>query len=732
MKASAIAARNKVVQEEIEDQVRAKQERILAEKELIPLHQGKPKLLFSNSPSKRWDWVLHVDWQAFFKWLWDGTVRDLPATFKGFVKLHDLMEDYLGVPPQQEAEYDNDGNPLPIDPEGELSDKEYKDKYKPLSHRMVICPLCFKNPDIPLAKCCISCSDNKPSNVKQHTDKHHGGDEKVFGVVIEDKLNQTTLEGFTAEVSPRKKAIGQLQQLIYEFVNDCCLPASTIEKPQFRELLRYAFNNGGQLKDTRAEAMSRRQVTKLRVDSYKDYVSTVAALARNVREEYKTLCGQEIPFATVCHDIWQARRHDVLGVTLMFSDPRNSVVYRIPISLAETKGHSAADVANLTHSLLLSVGFNQDDLIASVNDNTSAAVLAGKYIVGDHSKAGRCDMHRAELVLKHATGLVERYRKGVLIDSFPDFCDLYGKFKKLGGWVTSKHAFHRWEKLKKKAEELGYHLILLPIPNDTRVMGCIILIQAFLRNKWFFDLYVLPSKASDPTFVRLYPTEDEWELLAQYEGILSPLKAVGLSLQSDDPGASSATLLEIYLLHFQTERMRMSKVACIPVNEVDLEEDEKWDASATISELNSLRVGVAYHELGDGPRKLIRRILHEYRMYLLDTDEDALKAVCCNPMLADIYEDTFQSLAAFDSEKVRKARQVFLDDMMKKFSSGTASPIGALIHKQQKPSDKDSDEKTDNPMTPPIASKAGSKAGSKKKNAIKKKTSSNRCVAPEN
>ena len=173
MKASAVAARNKVVQEEIEDQVRAKQERILAEKELIPLHQGKPKLLFSNSPSKRWDWVLHVDWQAFFKWLWDGTVRDLPATFKGFVKLHDLMEDYLGVPPQQEAEYDNDGNPLPIDPEGELSDKEYKDKYKPLSHRMVICPLCFKNPDIPLAKCCISCSDNKPSNVKQHTDKHH-------------------------------------------------------------------------------------------------------------------------------------------------------------------------------------------------------------------------------------------------------------------------------------------------------------------------------------------------------------------------------------------------------------------------------------------------------------------------------------------------------------------------------------------------------------------------------
>ena len=691
---AAVSARNKIVQEEIEDQVNAKQEFILSEKELIPVHKGKPNLLFSNSPSKRWDWVLHVDWQALFKWVWDGTVKDLPASFRGFTKIHDIMGEFLGEPPVQDQEYDADGNPLPIVVEGELSNKEYKAKYKLLAHRMVLCPLCFKNPDVPLFKCCITCSDEKPSNVKQHIDKHHGGDEKVFGVSSEEKLNQSTLKGFTSDLSPRKEAVGQLRQLIYEFVNDCCLPANTVEKPQFRELLRYAFQNGGQLKDTRAEVMSRRQVTKLRMDSYKDYVSTVASLARNVREEYKTLCGKEIAFATVCHDIWQARRHDVLGVTLMFADPRNSVVYRIPIGLAETKGHAAVDVANLTHSLLMSVGFNQDDLVASVNDNTSAAVLAGKYIVGDHAKVGRCDMHRAELVLKHATGLVQRFRKGVLIDSFPEFCELYGKFKKLAGWVTSKHAFHRWEKLKKKAEELGFTLILIPMPNDTRVGGCVILIQALLRNKWFFDLYVLTSKLSDPTFVSLYPTQDEWDLLAQYEGILSPLKAVALQLQTDEPGASSATLLEIYLSHFKTERMRMSKVSCVPVNEADLEEDEKWDASAPMSELNALRIGVSYNELGDGPKKLIRRILHEYRIYLLDTDEDALKAVCCNPMLANIYDDMFQSLAMFDSEKVRKARRIFLDDMMSKFSNAKASPLGALLEKQRQQSQGE-------PTTPP-------------------------------
>ena len=39
------------------------------------------------------------------------------------------------------------------------------------------------------------------------------------------------------------------------------------------------------------------------------------------------------------NDVWQAKKYDVLGVTVMFCDPRNCAVYRIPIGLAQTKEH---------------------------------------------------------------------------------------------------------------------------------------------------------------------------------------------------------------------------------------------------------------------------------------------------------------------------------------------------------------------------------------------------------
>ena len=124
----------------------------------------------------------------------------------------------------------------------------------------------------------------------------------------------------------------------------------------------------------------------------------------------------------------------------MLCDPRNCVIYRIPIGLAETQGHAAVDVAALTHSLLKAVGFRPSDLCATVNDNTSAAVLAGKYIVGEHASKGKCDMHRAELVLKHATGLIKRYQNKTLIDSFPAFVDAWQVAKEFASYLCSRKA----------------------------------------------------------------------------------------------------------------------------------------------------------------------------------------------------------------------------------------------------------------------------------------------------
>ena len=48
-------------------------------------------------------------------------------------------------------------------------------------------------------------------------------------------------------------------------------------------------------------------------------------------------------------------------------------------------------------------------------------------------------------------------------------------------------------------------------------------------------------------FKQNYPAQEEWVLLAEFEGILSLLQKYSMSLQSNEPALNSASLLESYL-----------------------------------------------------------------------------------------------------------------------------------------------------------------------------------------
>ena len=129
-------------------------------------------------------------------------------------------------------------------------------------------------------------------------------------------------------------------------------------------------------------------------------------LISNVHTQYEELCGKTTPFATLCHDVWNGVNKDVLGLSLLFTDPRNGNVYHIPLRLIMAQGHTAHQVCDLSVALLSCFGVEADtDLFSTVNDNTNSTVLAGKYIL-NHQGEGQCDMHITDLILKHATGLV--------------------------------------------------------------------------------------------------------------------------------------------------------------------------------------------------------------------------------------------------------------------------------------------------------------------------------------
>ena len=205
--------------------------------------------------------------------------------------------------------------------------------------------------------------------------------------------------------------------------------------------------------------------------------------------------------------------------------------------------------------------------------------------------------------------------------------------------------------------------------------------QALLRNKKMMDLYAKTAQKSDPKFAKRYPSEDKWKLLAQYEGILTNIKRVSMQLQTDDPGSNSASLLEIYTAFYHAQRMRMEGEEC-GVGRLRTDTEDFWDASLTMDDLDGKRDLIAYKDLEPGARLLVRRIIQEYRHYLFNRDPDALKAVCANPLLANVYADMFVNFGVYDQDSVKEGRQIFVQDMVDLHSNRSVSPIGASLANQ--------------------------------------------------
>ena len=657
-----------------------------SEKDIVPKFQQPPPDHFGHQKlSPLWKFAVHIDWPQFSNFISSHDPKNLEM-YKGFQRINDAFK-----AAQEEQE--------------QLAKKSSPNKTEKLlpfsiiTKRCVLCPLCLQNPDTPLSNAIIMLSRSRPSNIKQHTDGNHK--DFVIPGTKEDAQAQSEPEQGTTQTKmtmfrdgsgmiTKKTIRQQMQQHIYQCVNDCCLPASIVEKPEFRKMIDFAIKNANLLRESQPEKLSRREVTSMRVTSYQEFIRTISKLSFRVRQHYKKICRQEIPFATVCHDVWQAKRYDVLGVTVMFCDPRNCAIYRIPIGLAQTKGHTAVQVAKLTHSLLQTVGFHKTDLCSSVNDNTASAVLAGKYITSS-SAVGKCDMHKAELVLKHATGLVVRTKNKEIIDDNKSFVELYTEFKKFAAWLMSKKANHRFDNVREDMERMNQSVVQIPLPNETRVSGCVLTIQYLLRNKWCFDDYVNRNFGTDPDFKDKYPDQDKWELLAQYEAILVVLQEASISIQSDEPGSSSAALMQIYLARAHTHRMQTTKeaIGCLPVT-LTTPRDKRWNGDKTIPQLQ--RVGMSFKDLKSGPRKLIRRILAEFKTLLVEgrrkrddggsLNDDSEKALMAHPLTTNMFGKFFQSLGVYDQNDANRVKDLFLKDMVRKFSNKAYSTIGSLLSKQ--------------------------------------------------
>ena len=552
-----------------------------------------------------------------------------------------------------------------------------KGVFTPFYRRAILCPICLADDTVSLEDSIQRVNLNSTSNIIYHFETHHPeAVASLKGSQVSDttstattksssSLNKSNAERRSA-LNPRTGPIdlfannipttkaesrNQVHKAIYECVNDLGFPASTVERPVFRNLLECVRRNASNLSSSDFD-VSNKFLTQLRVKSYNNFVELIAKLAQNVHLAYVDICGREIPFATICHDIWSGNKKDVLGVSIMFADPRDGSLYCIPLGLLYAKGHSAAQVCAMTKSLMVSFGFSSKALFHSVNDNTNSAVLAGKYIL-EHRGEGKCDMHKTDLVLKHATGLVVRTRNKQTIDSNPSFTSLYKTIREFVSWLMNKVARSRYNNLKQHCATKNRRVIEIPLPNKTRVAGVAIMYKALIRNKWEMDAYAALPHGGDSAFTKKYPTMEQWQQLAEFEAVLDPLQRCSISLQTDDPAINSASMLEIYLCRRHIERMRNGCLYVLSMDASTYSKGDLWDASAQMEDLNKKRRKVEFPNLLPPTRHLIHRLVKEFQSYVItENDTKSELTICANPLLIIMAPRAFKYMGYFDDKDI--------------------------------------------------------------------------------
>ena len=401
------------------------------EEKLLVILNKKPSVFSGQIKSSKWKNVFHIDWAEMHHLikLWHFDL----SKYKGIATIADVLKN---------PKYKKD-----------ITSKNFTPFYR----RAVICPYCWVDKNTPLATAFIVLSNKSTSNYHAHMKRLHPE------IPLEDEGTVSSKHSITGEVSTSSKATAGVktetidlvedgpldrftnkdpttkvgaqkvvQWAIYECINDLGFPSSTVEKPVFCALLETVRSNA-KLISSKDFEISNKLLSSICLQSYNEFVQLISMLISNVRMQYEELCGKTTPFATLCHDVWNGVNKDVLGLLLMFADPRNGNVYRIPLA----QGHTARQVCDLSAALLSCFGVQADtDLFGTVNDNTKSAVLAGKYIL-NHRGEGKCDIHITDLILKHATGLVICTHK-ITVDSNPSFIAIYNKFREFSSWLMKK------------------------------------------------------------------------------------------------------------------------------------------------------------------------------------------------------------------------------------------------------------------------------------------------------
>lgn len=287
----------------------------------------------------------------------------------------------------------------------------------------VICYVCFTNPVTSLRSSIVGTNKiGTKSNFDRHMRDEHSVLYKAtpkFGKWKTDdakKSIQPTIMSYCLKEETNGEIAINLKMLINRFLNDANVSQRAVESDSFTDLIAYAINCKPTTTMDVNSLMMRYAMRNAQKTSFEKTFTTITRGLRSAANKYKELCGYQIPFLSICHDTWCGKKKEILGVTLVYIDPNGGSLFKIPVGLVASEGKDAETTSKQTMTVLSLYGIEKSWMFKGVNDNTSSAVKTTKLLLSSDDE-GYCVMHKAELCVKHALGVLKWKRRGDIVDS---------------------------------------------------------------------------------------------------------------------------------------------------------------------------------------------------------------------------------------------------------------------------------------------------------------------------
>jgi hypothetical protein len=446
--------------------------------------------------------------------------------------------------------------------------KKVTEQSEMLLQKVILCEFCFMDPKTSLKSSIQRLYNGNVSNFGKHLDTRHKHEmQKVnesnkrqaeVSIASESSKKTKTSSKFPMSFTNSMKHVylEEFEESVAVFFNDCGIAVRNVANPKFRKMLEAAatyFNNtNGRPEDI---SMGVHRINSVNDKSQEDMSRNIYEIVYLVCQWYLHYTGAPTRFISICHDLWDGKRRNLLGISIMFISPCTMTPMKVSVGLVECKDKKAIDVSAKTLDVLGRYGIVQSDLYRPVNDTTNSAKKAGQLIVGCADK-GTCGMHQCELIMKHATGQVIRTRRNAVIDSFPEMESFRKKMRKFCSWMMEGKSKDRYMKyndyLKENVNAHGG--LVLALPNDTRVAGTVLMYQSMICS--YYDLnYYLLSGSCPAAFISLAPTKAEWKILTEIEAVLRSTQVLSIALQTNVAGAVSVSpMLVAYTMNRVTSK----------------------------------------------------------------------------------------------------------------------------------------------------------------------------------